>query len=335
MALKYLALFFLFSCSVPETINLKKHQFSVTPRHIIWFQIAGLSSEHLAMLKFSLPVDRYRTSFEEQACMGNAWSFNLFKLRPNAKNGFMSQLTGSKNIKGACSDYGLTPIWDYLHEKGFHSGVLESEARASNSILPGTSCYEKNKEFFSNTIIWRMNSKANASFDGFHFQLRPNFSVGSAYYDKSCSNKGCYSNIYVNAKYLWKEYFSSKQKSFFIVRDFSYADALKKKDVVKAREALKHLDKLHAYFKRLRDSRILLLVSGSATQNFEFPKQGTDWSGFDKKGSNVLYRSTSLLSPVYATGPRSENFCGMFEEFQIFKRILWLPKKEYGLKIFN
>ena len=108
-----------------RTIGFQEHHFGKTPRHIVWFQIAGLDSEHLAMLKYSLSHAKQITEFEKHLCVGHIWNFNLFKIRPSSQEGFMAQMTGSKNIQGGggCADYERTPLWDYFAESKGFSGV--------------------------------------------------------------------------------------------------------------------------------------------------------------------------------------------------------------------
>ena len=69
----------LWGCSQATSLNLKKHQMGKIPTKIVWIQVAGLSSEHLAMLKFSYPTRSQKTAFEESLCHGSAWEYNLFK----------------------------------------------------------------------------------------------------------------------------------------------------------------------------------------------------------------------------------------------------------------
>jgi hypothetical protein len=59
----------------------------------------------------------------------------------------------------------------------------------------------------------------------------------------------------------------------------------------------------------------------------EFPKAGRSWEMIEKRGLNVNYKRSQLLAPVFAHGPGAENFCGVYEESEIFKRFLWNPEK--------
>src|SRR5690606_23978229 len=113
------------SCAQVTSLNLKKHQFGQLPTKIVWIQIAGLSEEQLALLKFSATSSDYATNMGRSLCIGKAWDYDLYRLRPNAKLGFLSQLTGKKNIKNSCEDYEQKAIWNYLRPSGFKAGVFE------------------------------------------------------------------------------------------------------------------------------------------------------------------------------------------------------------------
>ena len=269
----------LFSCAGIHTIGLKKYNPDKTPRHIVWFQVAGLASEHLAMLRFSLSDAAEVTSFENHLCLGQTWSFNLFKIRPTAQEGFLSQQTGSKNIKEDCSDYERVALWDHLGWK----------AVAIAGADTGGTCKEQRSHFYRNAVFWKQQ----------------------------------------DTRALWEEHFSRKKGTLLIIRDFEYLAALRENDVRRARKVLEKLEKWHAYFARRnrKKNEILLVVSGSQAYGIEFPQGGKGWAAFEKKGGGIVYRNSALLSPVYASGPWAENFCGIFEESQMLKRFLWRSLK--------
>lgn len=109
--LRIFSFLLLVGCAQVTSLNLQKHQFGKLPVKIVWLQVAGLSEEHLAMLKYSYPTVDVKTSFEKSLCVGKAWSYNLYDIRPEPADGFLSQMTGKKNVKGTCEDYELRPIW--------------------------------------------------------------------------------------------------------------------------------------------------------------------------------------------------------------------------------
>ena len=191
-------------------------------------------------------------------------------------------------------------------------------------------CYKENPDFYKNVIIWKMGGVSQEG-ESFHIQIPRAFEQGRIYYDKSCRKKDCFSKLAYNAKSIWDRHFSSRNQTLFIIRDFAYLKALKDKNISKARQSLTEIDKLLSYFIKLNNKNkdeILIVVSGSESRRFEFPRQGQDWASFDEKGHHVLYRRSGLISPVYAWGSRAENFCGIYDESEILKRFLLSPSKK-------
>ena len=101
--------------------------------------------------------------------MGNMWNFNLFKIRPSARESFLSQITGSQNIKGRCEDYQNTPIWNYFEGRGRVSGQL-NPGFPKGSLVFSKECHRQNGDFYKNFILWRMDDKLKEMAEPFHFQ---------------------------------------------------------------------------------------------------------------------------------------------------------------------
>ena len=120
-------------------------------------------------------------------------------------------------------------------------------------------------------------------------------------------------------------------KTVFVVRDFNFQNALKKKDITLAKEALQEIDRLVASIDKSKASELLIIVSGAESLPIEFPVQGKSWAEFEKSGKNVIYKTSSLMSPVLAVGAMSENFCGIFDESEMLKRVIFRPEG----KVFN
>ena len=235
----------------------------------------------------------------------------------------MSQITGSANIKGECEDYELAPIWNHFMDSGRVSGVIESGVAGGNSIITSKKCYRRNPDFYKNIVVWRMDDELKEWAEPFDLKAPQLFEAGKVYRDQTCGAKNCDSDISSNVKAIWKQHFSGKKRTLLIVRDFNYLDALKKRDIRRAEKVLEELDMLYAYFSELngKNNNILVVVSGSEVRRFEFPRKGKEWVSFKKKGRKIVYRKSSLMSPVYARGPRSEKFCGIFPESQMFERL--------------
>ena len=74
---------------------------------------------------------------------------------------------------------------------------------------------------------------------------------------------------------------------------------------------------------------VLILITGAESLNIELPKEGKEWAEFERSGKYVLYKNSSLMSPVMASGPMAENFCGLFDESEMLKRVLHHPEQKH------
>ena len=330
---------FSLSCSRVTKLNTVPHDFDQRANRVVWFQIAGLSEEHFAMLRFGVADSQEKTSFEENLCSGKIWNYNLYKIRPLPHEGFLSQITGKKDIKDACVDYKHLPIWSYLTKTGHHTGVFETHMAGNFSFEKAWTC-GGSSQFVDNLYLWRMKKKKSTGIDYFHYQEQKPFTKPGIFYDRSCLNRssGCYSSIFNNSISLYSRFSIKRKKFLFIVRDFSYYEALKEGNISKALEILTEIEKTYAFFNSelKKDKNMLLLLSTSSNLNFEFPKEGQKWEEFEKSGKNVVYHLPALISSVFANGAGAQNFCGTFEEFEMLKRIIFSHEKsELNLDLFD
>lgn len=321
--------FSLFSCGSIQNIGMVKHRYNINPKKIIWLQIPGIEEEHIALIKFNTHNGSSLTSLEQFTCLGKIWNYNLYNLRPTAAESFMSQMIGRKNIKNTCEDYKNKFIWSELGKLGFSSGVLEIGISKKDSLSKLFTC-SKSELGIDNPLVWSMSKSNGKNSDYFHYQEKFESLTPRAVYDKSCQQGACFSSPISNIRYLYDNYFSKKKRFLFIIRDFTYLKALTNKKIVDAKGALAELNSTIKYIKEeIANNRsdTLLIVSSSAVQNFEFPKSGRNWERFESKGRGVKYRRRGLMSSVWATGAKSENFCGIYDEAEIFHRILLMPKE--------
>ncbi|MBC7713369.1 MAG: hypothetical protein H7177_08520 [Rhizobacter sp.] len=322
---------FLISCARVQTLNLAPHNYSERPQHILWIQVAGFSEEHIPLLRFNVSEAAHKTNLEQVDCVGKMWNYNLYQLRPDAGKSFLSQINGSQNIKGTCEDYENTPAWSYLQVIGYTVGVLESGANKDQSLESSLGCSNNKTIDLAKTRYWKMGpDAAGTSQKTFHYQDSPEQARAAAvpglYYDRSCQKGICYSTLSNNFKTMWNQMNKDSAKTFFIVRDFNFQNALKKKDISLAKEALQEIDRLISTIDRSKASELLIIVSGAEALPIEFPLQGKAWSDFEKSGKNIIYKTSSLMSPVLATGAMSENFCGIFDESEMMKRVIYKPE---------
>jgi hypothetical protein len=320
------------SCAQVTSLNMQKHEFGVLPNKIIWFQIAGLEEEQLAMLRFHYTGER-KTAFEENTCIGKSWNYNLYDLRSSAEASFLSQLTGKKNIKMNCEDAELRPVWSYLSGHGYSTGMLEVGASDTQSIMKINDCEEKGAVFLDSLYVWL---RKDAPVGAVKFNYRENIPLiqNQFNYDVNCDKKGCSSAITDDFKNIYQAFKKVSNKHLMIVRDFSYLEALDKRDFVKARNILGDLERslTDALANAKNSNDYLVLVTSGESRFVDMPNQGKQWFDFEKAGSNANMKRTKLTNLVLATGARSENFCGMYDDSQVLERLLSGPK-QLGLEL--
>jgi hypothetical protein len=335
---RLMTLLLLCGCAQVTSLNLRRHQFGMQPTKIIWFQIAGLDAEHLALVRFGLPTVDNKTELENSLCLGRAWSFNLQKLRPSAGESFVSQVTGKKDVAGTCEDWGLKPIWNYLSPFGYKNGIVEVGASPKESWGSGSACGDSWREFLGKSTLWMMGAAGTQDSIPYLPSEAQAYDQGKVYWDRSCNALGCGTSLSSVLASLYPSFAKSSQRHVFIVRDFTFAAALATKKVSQAREILRELDKSIGVFMRATSNSddILVLVSGGAAIDLDFPAEGTQWQQFERSDKNIYPRQGELSVPVFAHGARAENFCGLYEESQIFERILSSPKQQgLELKVIN
>lgn len=319
-----------FGCARVQTLNMAPHEYSERPKHIVWIQLAGFSEEHIPLLRFNVAEASYKTSLEQVDCVGKMWNFNLYQLRPEANKSFLSQVSGSKNIKGTCEDYNSAPAWSLLEDIGYNASILETGAAPVQTLEKSLECANNKTIDLSKLRYYRMGPDVATTQKAFHYQDSPELARDSLqpglYYDRSCQKGICYSSLSNNFKHLWGLSIKDRPKTFFIVRDFNFQNALKKKDLSLAKESLQEIDRMMASLLRLKASEILIVISGAEAMPIEFPLQGKEWAEFEKTGKNVIYKNPSLMSPVLASGAMAENFCGIFDESEMLKRVIYKPE---------
>jgi hypothetical protein len=331
--MKHSLLFFIFalvSCARVQTLNLKPQAYSERPKHIVWVQVAGFSEDHIPLLKFNVADTSFKTSLEQLSCVGKVWNYNLYELRPTAGNSFFSQLSGSKNIKGTCEDAQVPAIWSYLDNLGYSGAILENGASDTESIERVLACEQNKTLDLARTRYWKMGAESSGDKKTFHYQDSPaqitEIMAPGLYYDRSCQKGLCYSSLSNNFKTLWGKLKNNRGKSFFLVRDFNFQKALLKKDISFAKESLQEIDKIVAEIIAASDQEVLVIISGAEARPIEFPLQGKEWADFEKSGKNVVYKNSALMSPILAKGAMAENFCGIFDESEVLKRVIYRPE---------
>ena len=330
--------FLLVGCAQVTGLNMRKHQFGRQPTKIVWIQVAGLDHEQLAMLRFNTNNSEEETALESSVCYGQAWSFNLYHLRPTPQAAMLAQATGKKDIAGSCDDWKHKPLWGYLSENGYKNGILELDARADESLLTAKSCEGKGNTYLDETTLWVMQANNPMGAEGFLPMVSQDFKPGRVYWDRTCNAQGCGTALRTSLGSIYRQFAKNSARHLLLVRDFSFKHALERQSLSAARDVLREIDKTVENFYQLADSRddVLVIVSGAGAVDLDFPAEGKDWQTFDLKGTGAPPRRGELAVPVFAYGARAENFCGIYEESQIFERLITSPKKQgLELKIIN
>lgn len=321
---------FLSSCTSKWTVGTKDHYFGETPQKVLWIQIPGLDEQHLSLLKFSKENSR-PLSFERSTCFGKAWSYNLYDIRPSAYMGLNAQIFGSKNITNQCESYNKESAWDVFEKAGHYTGILEYPVKANNSLHSLNEC--KSNDSLKSTRLWTIQYNEKSE-EKFHELDQKQFEKGNTYFSKSCNKTDCYTDLISNVMGIFQHNFDSKRNFFFLVRDFRLYDSLGKGKIKSITKLLLEYEKLYSLLQDIQRSQhedMLVVFSSTASIPIELPKSGKDWYSIEGLEKSILYKRQSLLSPAFAFGPRSENFCGVFEESEMYQRVL----KVYGATKFN
>jgi len=331
----FLILSSLISCSHTESLGTRDFTFQQQPRLVIWFQIAGLSAEHLPFLKFDNSQQDMSNVVENMSCQGTLWSHNIYDIRPPIMSRFASQLSGSPDMVGTCEDLKQNFLWDYANQIGYKTYILENEEFADSSFERYFQCKDQNLPL---TLI-KMR-KGTPAQDQFHYQeMKSSISKG-VIWDKSCNDKSCFSGWQNNFKSLIGRVVQGEQKSFILFQDSRFLKLIKEHKIQEAKELFIEFFNQINWIEKLNLKNVLVMVSGTNSLPVEFPFKGKEWVGYEKKGANIVYHKDSLISPIWAKGSGSENFCGIYGEEDIVKRLFWTPDE--GLfsmsrlkKIFN
>ncbi len=319
-----------FSCSRLQTLNLKPHSFSSKPSAIVWLQLAGFSEHHLALLKNTQSQNIYISSFEKSLCVGKSWNYSLTSLRPDAPSAFNSQVLGIKNTKLSCDDFSEKSIWNTFEKEGYQSTVIEV-GQNINSLENLKNCDKGNNPNVKFIFMKPPTPLFKNLLGSFHFQdfSKSNFIDNNFAYDKTCSETGCLSTVSENLKALFSTNLEINEK-FILIRDFRYLNAIKKKQFEEMKNILIEYNSLLEQILEKKSNTLFIITSAESTA-IDLPLEGKEWRDFELKGAGLNPRFTQLMSPVMVFGPRSENFCGIYEDSEIKKRIFFLTDQ----KIFN
>lgn len=342
MCLKiFILILFLTSCARQGSINFNGQRLGEVPARIVWLQIPGLDWEHLALTKFVANNDRGRSSFESASCYGNLWLYNAEEIRPDVELSLMSQLMGDKAVSNDCETFSKKSLMSIMSNNNFNIGLMERQA-GEFSILKKASKCNKLNEYIGNSKVWSSEKPYTEKYDYFHFQERNYFDQNNIFFDKSCQRDikekhNCYSSLSDNAYLIFNEFYKNKKEYFFIIQDFSFYRAIKKRDIVKARSSLQETERILSFLmaQSRNDPEMLIVLSSTSARRIEFPEKGLDWKNFNSLGEGALYKRVGLTAPILSIGARSENLCGIYSESEILGRIANDKNRKFQFYIVN
>lgn len=306
----------LFSCSRVSTINLKKHSFNNYPQNLIFIQIPGLSEEHLGYLHFKNLNYTAMTELEKFSCFGKMWSYNMMTMTPNIDDQLITQINGYSLAGQTCEKYQRKAIWDVLANSGYSSSVIYRGGSPNFASI--NKC---NANFYENTRLFISGNRKNPKNSStFHFQKEKEYTLGEVYYDKSCRGKKCFSNTMNIFDHVFDAMDDSSRRFVNIV-DYELHEILVRQDTKAFAKYMSYLNNfLMEVRKKVSTTKDYLLVVSSVS-----PK-AIDWKKINEKWKSIKVATKNdaqLMSPVWADGALSENFCGVYLESDLNRRFFW------------
>lgn len=309
----------LFSCSSQGKLNFQDFSWGNKPNKIIWLQVAGLNTEHLSLLKFYENNIEDKRAFENFHCLGKMWNYGISKLRLSANEGFLSQMTGAMDFQNQCDAFSRTPLWKKTDRTRFKVGFFDDQ-KDTKSL---NRCEQEKETFFKDTIRWSMREKTNSTDSYFHPEGNDPFTSGHHYFDRSCVGKKCQNTFNENILSTFKRFSSGQSFYFYIAQIYELERIIQEKRGDKIYSFLQKLDTLISDLMREVDSAesAILIVSSSASEGIELPRQGEKWKDFLSSNQDIFYKRKQTQSVIFARGSGAENFCGLFPQSEMPQRI--------------
>lgn len=309
------------SCSHYGSINKKVHRFIDEPQKVIWYHVPGLHEAHISILKFFYRDTSIPTAFEKSTCMGKMWRYNLYEIRPDSRQSFLSQISGTKNITNTCNSYSYKPMWSYMRASGYFTAFLENETQDPNYSLLAPKC-EQNR--FRDDIVWWKMARPTSKSKTFHIQEEKDYKPGNVYFDKSCTQSPCFNDLMTNTKNLISRELDPQGSYFFLVSDSSLLEAIDQNNLKAIKTSILKIESMVDYLYQLQEKNpdMLVMITSSDPVPVELPSTGKEWKSFINGRNNLVFKNSSILSPVWAKGVRAENFCGMYEEAEVLQRVM-------------
>ncbi len=307
------------SCTQTATVGLKKFSPHAQPTRFVWFQIAGLSTEQLTLLKLMKREREQSNFFESAICFGEIWGYGLLKLRPSLEEHLYSQVSGGKLLQNRCEGGSSNAIWNYFSQAGYKTGIFEN-LPGRYSLIHQERCVKN-----SRTTLWlrdfnKLTTKGRALED-YLPGADKDWKEGEQYFDQTCRSEKCTSNLSENFSKIYQKFFLNRKNSFLLFRDFSLYWAILAADYPLMIQRLEELTKFLNLLAAIESNETLLIVTGVNPMGPKLPNYGDEWlKVFQKK--NISHKTQQhMLAPVFSHGPRAENFCGLYGESEILERM--------------
>ena len=129
----------------------------------------------------------------------------------------------------------------------------------------------------------------------------------------------------------------NKSRFLYLASDYQYLESIRNKDLSGIEERINDLEKMVTYFKKFSQTNsdtLFVLTTGNSV-HFDFPKSGKQWRSFQRRGKYLTFGHSSLQGQAFAFGPGAENFCGIFEESDLLRRVLWSPEDRAIIDLFD
>jgi len=309
-------------CTTNLEIGGNRHHFGRVPQNIIWFQISGLSSTQIPLIKYThQPVEK--SLFETAVCHGQTYDANFNNLRPGASEFFNAQVLSTKLIsKNICEEFNSkVPIWRVFQEDKRKVAILELNASREESLLNLRDC--ENNFLIDETLVFKRAPDRAFSDQLFEIEKSRPLSKG-VYFEKYCDTEGkCRASKFETIKYFLKNSFKPGKINFLQIRDFGYQKLIKNNQAQSIKLYLKELSSIVNWIRSEsnHERKTLIIISGAEPVAINFPKKGKEWINFETSGYGLSFNNRELMSPVLAWGPSSELFCGVMDNIDISKRV--------------
>src|SRR5690606_19982450 len=144
---------------------------------------------------------RRLSMLEDMECVGSAWSYNNYEIRPNSVESTLSQMTGSADIKNSCAPDNRYPVWQYYRALGLSTYAIESGVDSNSSLATHDKCAQGK---FLEGLTWLSMRPAGKTSEPlmFHYQTKRELELGRQHFDQTCQGGSgkCFATLLGNIR---------------------------------------------------------------------------------------------------------------------------------------